>query len=89
MTRLAAVALANVQFELKNFGYSLLVYDAYRPQKAVNHFLKWIDEPEDYSTKSLYYPDLQKDEFIPDYLAKKSGHSRGSTIDLTIVPLRK
>ena len=45
MTKLAAVALTDVQLELRQFGYSLLVYDAYRPQKAVNHFLRWIGEP--------------------------------------------
>ena len=45
MTQLAAIALANVQIDMKKIGYSLLVYDAYRPQKAVDHFLRWIDEP--------------------------------------------
>lgn len=89
MTKLAAVALTDVQLELRPFGFSLLVYDAYRPQKAVNHFLRWIDEPEDYLTKSLFYPTLSKDKFIPDYLAPKSGHSRGSTVDLTLISLNK
>lgn len=90
MTRLAAVALSNVQKELNNYGYSLLVYDAYRPQKGVDHFMRFIQAPEQYKTKSLFYPFLPKQQFIPGgYVARKSGHTRGSTVDLTIIPLNK
>ena len=90
MTKLAAVALSNVQYELKGYGYSLVVYDAYRPQKAVNHFMRFIQQPESYKTKSLFNPFLSKGEFEPGgYEASKSGHTRGSTIDLTIIPLNK
>jgi zinc D-Ala-D-Ala dipeptidase len=51
--------------------------------------MRWIQQPESYKTKSLFYPGLTKDKFVPDYVASKSGHTRGSTIDLTIIPLNK
>ena len=73
---------------MKQLGYSLVVYDAYRPQKAVDHFMKWSEQPEDFKTKKYYYPFINKEDIIPQgYVAKKSGHSRGSTVDLSIIPL--
>ncbi len=88
ITKSAGYALANVQADLKKLGFSLVVYDAYRPQKAVNHFMRWSEQPEDYKTKAEFYPYLDKSRIIPDgYVATKSGHSRGSTIDLTIIAL--
>jgi zinc D-Ala-D-Ala dipeptidase len=82
--------LANVQEDLKKFGYSLVVYDAYRPQKGVDHFVRWSEQPEDFKTKAEFYPYLDKSLIIPNgYVAAKSGHSRGSTVDLTIIPLGK
>ena len=84
----AGYALANVQNDLRKMGYSLVVYDAYRPQKAVDHFVRCSKQPEDYKTKAEFYPCLDKERIIPDgYVAEKSGHSRGSTVDLTIIPL--
>ena len=81
----AVEALAKAADSLRKQGYRLLIWDAYRPQKAVSHFLEWIDDPNDPGDKS-FYPNLEKSDLIADgYIAPKSGHSRGSTIDLTIV----
>ena len=66
-------------------GSRLKIYDAYRPQKAVDHFVRWAKDPEDIRMKAFFYPDLEKTEIIPQgYIAEHSGHSRGSTVDLTL-----
>ena len=66
-------------------GFRLKIYDAYRPQKAVDHFVRWAKDPEDIRMKAFFYPDLEKTEIIPQgYIAEHSGHSRGSTVDLTL-----
>lgn len=84
----AARALVDVQTELKRQGLGLKIFDAYRPQKAVNHFMRWADDPSDILTKQKYYPDLPKDRlFDLGYISRKSGHTRGSTVDLTIIEL--
>ena len=83
----AARALKNAQVYAKSLGYSLKVYDCYRPQRAVNDFVAWANNSFDVLTKAEFYPDLDKSELFPDYIATKSGHSRGSTVDLTIVPI--
>ena len=81
-----AIALAKVQKELVKKGLSLKVFDAYRPQTAVNHFVRWARIPDDTLTKKQYYPDVNKRHlFKLGYIATKSGHSRGSSVDLTIV----
>lgn len=86
LTKQAAEALKNVQEEVKKDGYSLVVYDAYRPQEAVNHFLEWSEDLSQQSKKDEYYPRVEKNRvFELGYVAKKSGHSRGSTVDLTII----
>jgi D-alanyl-D-alanine dipeptidase len=88
ITKSAALALKNVQEELNRFGLGLKVFDAYRPQMAVDQFVRWADDPHDIKTKNEYYPDLNKQELIPEgYIAMKSSHSRGSTADLTIIDL--
>ena len=88
MTRPAADALKLVQEDLREEGYGLKVFDAYRPQQAVNHFVRWARDLNDKETKEEYYPDVPKNElFRRGYIAKYSGHSRGSTIDLTLVDL--
>lgn len=88
ITRAAADSLAKVQEELKRFGLSLKIYDAYRPQRAVNDFVRWAKDLSDTITKKEFYPTVDKSRlFIDGYIAEKSGHSRGSTVDLTIVPL--
>lgn len=87
-TREAALQLKKVQDDLRQLGYKLVVYDAYRPQRAVNDFIQWSQDPSDQKTKTDYYPTLdKKDMFDLGYLSKKSGHSRGSTIDLTIISI--
>jgi D-alanyl-D-alanine dipeptidase len=88
LTRKAAEALNNVQKELSEFSLSLKLYDCYRPQRAVNEFIKWAEDPDDTKMKREFYPDIdKKDLFNQDYIAKKSAHSRGSTVDVTIVPI--
>lgn len=86
LSRPAAEALAGVQQHLAGFGFGLKVFDAYRPARAVAHFLRWAADPADEARKADYYPHLPKAElFSRGYLAERSGHSRGSTLDLTIV----
>ncbi len=81
----AAEALKKVNALVSEQGYGLLIYDAYRPKRAVDFFIQWGNTPEDYSTKAEFYPDFEKaDLFKLGYLAKRSAHSRGSTIDLTL-----
>jgi D-alanyl-D-alanine dipeptidase len=86
MSEPAAKALAAVQADLARFGLGLKVFDAYRPQRAVDHFVRWAKDLDDRKTKAKYYPDVaKKDLFKEGYIAAKSSHSRGSTADLTIV----
>lgn len=85
MTREAATALKAVQADLAHLGLSLLVFDAYRPQTAVNHFIAWAKDLDDTAGKAKYYPDTAKNRLFKDgYIASRSGHTRGSTADLTI-----
>ncbi|MEM9759468.1 MAG: M15 family metallopeptidase [Pseudomonadota bacterium] len=86
LTSEAAQALARVQARLKDFGVRLKVFDAYRPQRAVDHFVRWTKDAEDTRMKMRYYPQVNKRDLIPEgYIAARSGHSRGSTLDLTLV----
>ena len=88
LTKEAVQALAEMQKELKPYSLSLKIYDCYRPQRAVNHFVRWATEIENIKTKKEFYPTVDKRNLFKDgYIADKSGHSRGSTLDLTIVPL--
>jgi D-alanyl-D-alanine dipeptidase len=85
LTHVAATALAKVQAALRPMGLSLLVYDGYRPQRAVDHFARWAMDPDDAVNKAEYYPDVDKSElFAKGYIADRSGHTRGSAIDLTL-----
>jgi D-alanyl-D-alanine dipeptidase len=87
LTEPAAQALAKVQAEVASQGYTLKAYDCYRPQRAVDDFVAWAQDPDDDTTRAEFYPRLEKDVLFPQgYILEKSGHSRGSTIDLTIVP---
>ena len=89
ITKRAALALLDVQYDLKKQGFKLKVFDCYRPQKAVDHFVAWSKAKEDWHTKAAYYPHLKKtDLFNQDYIASQSGHTRGSTIDLTVINLK-
>ncbi len=88
LTQAAALALAKVQAELREQGLGLLIFDAYRPQRAVNHFARWAKDLSDSKMKQRYYPEVEKTElFSQGYIAGRSGHSRGSTVDLTLVSL--
>lgn len=89
LTREAAIALSKVQAELRHQSLGLKVYDCYRPQRAVNDFIAWSKDASDQKMKSEYYPRVNKrDVFKLGYVAEKSGHTRGSTIDLTIISLK-
>lgn len=88
LTRPAAEALHKAQEKLLAQGYSLKVYDCYRPQRAVDHFVRWAKDLDDQAMKPEFYPDVDKTRLFTDgYIAEKSGHSRGSTMDLTLVEL--
>ena len=85
LTTEAAAALKEVSDELNGMGYRLKIFDAYRPQKAVTHFMNWALDAGDTRMKDYFYPDLDKDVLFPQgYIAEHSGHSRGSTVDLTL-----
>ena len=86
ITRQAAEALKAVNSELMAQGYRIKVYDTYRPQRAVSHFVRWAKAISDTLTKQSFYPEVDKRLlFKLGFIASKSGHSRGSTIDLTLV----
>ena len=81
-----AKALKKVQTQLATQDLGLKIFDAYRPQRAVNDFIEWSKQPHDTLTKQKYYPKLVKNRlFKLGFIAEKSGHSRGSTVDLTLV----
>jgi D-alanyl-D-alanine dipeptidase len=82
----AADALAGVQAELRSFGLSILMFDCYRPQRAVDHFVRWSSDPADHKTRARYYPNEDKAKmFEKGYIDRRSGHSRGSTVDISLV----
>ncbi|MDD3312210.1 M15 family metallopeptidase [Pseudodesulfovibrio sp.] len=89
LSRPAAEALAGVQEDLKAFGLGLKIYDGYRPQRAVDHFVRWGRNLKDTKMKAEFYPDVDKKNLFRDgYIATRSGHTRGSTVDLTVIDLR-
>ncbi|MBA3660220.1 MAG: M15 family metallopeptidase [Gammaproteobacteria bacterium] len=88
LTRDAANALMKLQKELLAQSLSLKVFDCYRPQAAVNDIINWSQDGHDQKMKMSYYPNVNKKDFFDlGYLAKRSGHTRGSTVDVTIVHL--
>ncbi len=88
LTRPAARALAGVRKDLAPYGLTLKIYDCYRPQKAVDHFVRWARDIDDARTKKEFYPTVDKRHLFRDgYIDSRSGHSRGSTLDLTLVAL--
>lgn len=89
LSKAAAIKLAKVQADLNKQGYSLLVFDCYRPQRAVNEFVRWAKDISDTKMKSIFYPEVKKSKLVPEYIDDKSGHSRGSVVDLSIVKLSK
>jgi len=85
MTKEALKALSVAAADLRHQGYRLLIWDTYRPQKAVDNFVEWINNPNDPGDKS-FYPELNKSDLLKgNYIAEKSGHTRGSTVDLTLI----
>lgn len=88
LTREAAAALAKAQIALASSGVGLKVFDCYRPVRAVDHFLRWSRDLKDTKTKGEFYPDADKRNLFRDgYISNRSGHSRGSTVDLTLVDI--
>jgi zinc D-Ala-D-Ala dipeptidase len=84
MKREAAEALSKAQEDFEKDNYTIVVYDAYRPQMTVDYFVQWTLDLNDTVHKAEYYPFLNKDQLIPDYIAKKSGHTKGYSLDMTI-----
>ena len=89
LTKEAAAALRAVSDEMVKQGYRLKIYDAYRPQMAVSHFMRWALDAGDARMKAYFYPELEKDRLFPlGFIAERSGHSRGSTVDLTLFDMK-
>ena len=89
LTKEAARALRAASDECVRRGYRLKIYDAYRPQRAVAHFVRWAADVQDLRMKPFFYPTLEKQElFVKGYIASRSSHSRGSTVDLTLLDMR-
>ncbi len=90
LTKEAAAALKNASDDAVEKGYRLKIYDAYRPQTAVQNFVEWAEDTDDTRMKEYFYPELDKSVlFDQGYIAEKSGHSRGSTVDLTLFDMSK
>lgn len=89
VTKECADALRNVNRELLALGYRMKIYDTYRPQRAVDHFVRWAEDLDDTRMKPFFYPGVDKTVLFDEhYLARKSGHSRGSTVDLTLFDMK-
>jgi len=87
-TKALCGALERAREHAAALGFGLLLWDGYRPQRAVDCFLRWADQPEDGRTKQRHYPNISRAEMFDNgYVAAKSGHSRGSTVDLTLYRL--
>ncbi|MEV0676027.1 D-Ala-D-Ala dipeptidase VanX [Actinosynnema sp. NPDC050436] len=87
-TEALCAALGSAREKAACLGFDLLVWDGYRPQRAVDSFLRWAGEPEDGRTKRRHYPNIGRHEMVGrGYVAARSGHSRGSTVDLTLYHL--
>ena len=88
LTREAAEALKKASDAAMALGYRLKVYDAFRPQRAVDHFARWAENTEAVEMKPFFYPEVDKSRLFEEgYIAKRSGHSRGSTVDVTLVDM--
>jgi len=90
LTKEAAAALKAASDEAVRNGYRIKIYDAYRPQRAVEHFVRWAKDLNDTRMKSIFYPEVSKENlFLEGYIAEHSGHSRGSTVDITLFDMAK
>ncbi|HYM85335.1 MAG TPA: M15 family metallopeptidase [Pseudoxanthomonas sp.] len=84
----SAQALQRVEAALRKEGFRLQIFDCYRPARAVRHFVRWAGDLQDQWTKARHYPNLDKQALLGDYIAPVSGHSRGATVDLTLLDCR-
>ena len=90
LTKEAAKALKTASDEFARRGYRLKIYDAYRPQRAVDHFVRWAKDTSDQRMKKVFYPEVPKERlFELGFIAEHSGHSRGSTVDLTLFDMSR
>ncbi|MBQ8972231.1 MAG: M15 family metallopeptidase [Clostridia bacterium] len=88
MTREAAIALRSASDEAISRGYRIKIYDSYRPRRAVRHFERWLTDAEDLRMKPIFYPEMEKSRLIEEeFIARYSGHCRGSTLDCTLVEM--
>ncbi len=85
LKRDVAEALARVEISLRERNLRLQVFDCYRPVRAVAHFMRWVGDPNDLATKARHYPELDKSALPGVYIGRVSGHSRGATLDLTLL----
>lgn len=83
----AAAGLARAAKAARDMSLRLKLFDCYRPQRAVSHFMRWAEDPSSVRNKNRYYPEIEKSDLIGPYIAARSGHSRGATVDLTLVRL--
>ena len=89
LTRKAALALREVSDDLAAQGLRIKVFDAYRPERAVRHFIRWAEDEDDLRMKKYFYPDVnKKDLFEIGYICRKSSHCRGSTVDMTLFDMK-
>ena len=89
LTKEACNALKEASDYFNKLGYVIKIYDCYRPQKAVDHFVRWVNDVNDIKMKDCFYPNIDKNRlFIDGFISKHSGHSRGSTVDLTLVNMK-
>ena len=88
LTKESALALSDAQDDFNKLGYTLILYDAYRPQRAVDFFVQWSNNSYDTINKRIYYTNIKKSELFEfGYIAYKSGHSRGSTVDVSLIEI--
>jgi D-alanyl-D-alanine dipeptidase len=86
MTKETALALSEAQKKFLSKGYSIVIYDAYRPASSVKYFMEWMSDESDNIRKKYHYPYIKEKKDMKDiYIDSKSGHSRGSTVDMTII----
>ena len=89
LTRKAALALGIAALAAQVDGHRLVIFDAYRPERAVRHFMRWAEDAQDVRTQAEYYPEFADKQALISggFIAKRSGHSRGSTVDLTLMSM--
>ena len=90
LTKEAAIALNKAQKIFLSKGYSIVVYDAYRPDSSVKYFIEWMNEPNDIIRKKYHYPHVEEKKNMMDiYISSRSGHSHGNTVDISLIKINK